>query len=551
MDKAQNRDLIAQAQRDDYAGMNFVILARLSTEAKFRKRAKKKAKAAASGRELPVTGLDINNRDEQVTRCTELIEARGGTVVYVYMEPHTSAWKRRRIKQEDGTYIYRVIRPVYKQALADLAKGVSSVTGGRIDGLMILDVDRLTRDNRDLEDAIDVVVYKHRPILDYRGMLDLLTEYGRQQARGIVSYKNGQSADTATRVRDKHAAMQREGIPAGGGRPFGWKKDRRTLHKVEAPLLKAAALEILGGRTRGSIVTEWNANGVKTSRGNQWTNDGLTAVLRNPRMCGYRMKTVVNTDEDSNETLSRHVVMVLDAKGKPVKGKWERIITPKEWRALVEIIGEKPARGDGHNARKYLFTGTLRCGKEGCDARMRATKATARHKKPEGYFWYQCESKSQGGCGGTMIGGPETDLYLSKIVVAKYEQQTARRLAVAAPAEWTKDGKLADVREDIADLKKARQERKISAERYYSDLSEYETKLRKLTAERGAFIRKQYAHAGKPVDLRHDWPGLTLAEQRAYIERTLSAVKVMSAGGRRYVPVEERLVPIPVVDDDA
>lgn len=551
MEKPQLIDLIALAQRGDYTGMNFVILARLSTEAKSRKRAEKRAKAEKKGKKLAVTGMDINNRDEQVNACTERIESRGGKVVFVYMEPHTSAWKKKRVQQPDGTFKYLVVRPVYRKVLADMAKGVCSENGERIDALMILDVDRLTRDNRDLEDAIDVVVYNKRPILDWRGSLDLLTEYGRTQARGIVAHKNGQSADTAFRVSQKHKAMQREGIPAGGTRPFGWKKDRRTLHKTEAPLLKAAALDVLGGRSRNSIVAEWNKAGILTSRGNAWTVDTLTLVLRNPRICGHRMISVQNVDENNGETLSRHVVTLLDDKGKPVKGKWKRIIKPEQWEALVEIIGERPNRGDGRNARKYLFTGTLRCGKDGCDQRLRAIKATASAGKPEGFFYYQCPSTSQGGCGGIRIDGWEVDKYLSKIVVAKYEQQTAKREAVAAPAKWTKEAELAAVQEDIADLKKARRERKISAERYYADLNEYEAELSKLSAERNAFLRKQYAAAGKPVNLRQDWPGLTLAEQRAYVERTLSAVTVLPAGGKRRVPVETRLIPVPVADDAA
>jgi site-specific DNA recombinase len=77
-----------------------------------------------------------------------------------------------------------------------------------------LDVDRLTRDNRDLEDTIDVVVRAYRPILDRRGSLDLLTEQGRTNARVIVSFKADQSADTAWRMENKHRALQREGIAA-------------------------------------------------------------------------------------------------------------------------------------------------------------------------------------------------------------------------------------------------------------------------------------------------------------------------------------------------
>jgi site-specific DNA recombinase len=552
-------DLIAKAKAGDLTGMNFAILARLSDESKFRRHERKKkagkmtAKGTGKDAARPRTGLDINNRDEQVTRCTERIEFAGGKVVFVYHEPHTSAWKRKRIRLEDGTVIYRVIRPVYKQALVDLANGKVAETGERLDGLMILDVDRLTRDNRDLEDAIDVVVYRHRPILDWRNSIDLLTESGRTNARGIVAYKNAQSADTAWRVANKHKALQREGIPAGGKRPFGWKKDRRTLHPIEAPLLKTAALDILGGKTVHSVVVDWARRGILTANGKVWRREALLSVLRNPRICGYRMATVHEINEKTGDDISRRVVALSD-KGKPIKGQWQRIITPKEWRALVDLIGENSQRGNGHNARVYLLAGTLRCGKNGCDAKLRSLKAPpSRSKgKPEGFFWYHCPSKAQGGCGGIQIDGPAADDYVTKLVIAKYEQQTAKRQATAAPVEWDNQPQLDRVHEDMAALKAARRANppKISAERYYAELSELEAQESALVRESNAFTRRQYAAAGKRVNLRADWPGLTLAEKRAHIERALSAVTVMPVPkGRRSVPASERLVPIQVPDD--
>ncbi len=73
------------------------------------------------------------------------------------------------------------------------------------------DIDRLTRDSRNLEDAIEVVEHFGKPIIDITGSLDLLTDNGRTMARVIVATANKSSADTARRVRRKHQAMQRPG----------------------------------------------------------------------------------------------------------------------------------------------------------------------------------------------------------------------------------------------------------------------------------------------------------------------------------------------------
>jgi site-specific DNA recombinase len=74
-------------------------------------------------------------------------------------------------------YVYRVIRPVYEGALQDLKRGVAP-NGEPLDGLIVYDLDRLTRDNRHLEDAIDVVEHCGKLITDINLALDLFSDMG-------------------------------------------------------------------------------------------------------------------------------------------------------------------------------------------------------------------------------------------------------------------------------------------------------------------------------------------------------------------------------------
>jgi DNA invertase Pin-like site-specific DNA recombinase len=543
-------DAVKQTMTGDLTGLNFAVLARLSNESKRRRHLKDQEAAGVEPGARPRTGMDINNRTEQVADCTRWVESRGGTVVHIYDEPHTSAYKRRRIKQSDGSVIYRVKRPVYEGMLKDLAKGVVSANGKRLDGVICPDLDRLTRDNRDLEDSIDVVTHHHRPIVDLSGALDLSTQSGQANARVITVFKNAQSADTARRVGRKHQALQREGIPTGGHRPFGWNEDKRTLHPIEAELLKTTVKEILNGRAVTAVAADWNRRGITTARGKLWRAVNLKAVLRNPRMAGYRMITIANTDEDNGETLSRHVVTLKDAEGNPVMGQWERMITPEQWERLIAIIGDAPQRGDGANTRAHLATGTLRCGK--CDTPLRATKAPPSANKPAGYFWYTCLSKGQGGCGGVKIGGPETDTALMWLAIEKYQEETDYQDASAEPQPWAREDELTLVREDLAALKAARRapaagRARITAERYYADLAELEGEERALLREKNALIKAAQLAADVPVTLEEDWTGdrLTLTEQRVYLERAFSAVIVAPTNGKRGIPARDRLTPVP------
>ena len=77
-----------------------------------------------------------------------------------------------------------------------------------------------------------------------------------------------------------------------------------------------------------------------------------------------------------------HVEIVRDAAGNPVPSQWDPILTVPEWEALIAIIGAANVPANGDNTRKYLLTGVLRCGKEGCGAlscgRQRVRASTAR-----------------------------------------------------------------------------------------------------------------------------------------------------------------------------
>ncbi|MFJ7151070.1 recombinase family protein [Streptomyces sp. NPDC100445] len=541
-----NNDLVQRARWGDLAGQNWAGLVRLSFEVdEGPGTAENDASDTTVARPAfrPMTGRDIRSRDEQEKDNKRFVDSRGGRYVYTYEEPDTSAWKRKRVRLPNGEIGYRVIRPVFEGALEDLKRGVAP-NGERLDGLIVYDIDRLTRDNRHLEDAIEVVENFGRPIIDITGTLDLLTDNGRTVARIVTATNNKQSADTARRVARKHSALQQAGIPTGGTRPFGWQDDKRTLDPDEVEWLRRMVDWLLSGKPISAVIKKLNEAGVKTSTGRTWSHAGLKAVIRNPRLCGYRSRQVMDVDPVTGTT-NKRVEIVLDDHGKPVIGQWEPAITVEEWEAVTELLGSNPAPGQGFNARKSLLRGTLRCDRNGCGAQLRISKAEKRLKKPEGYFYYTCPSSGSAyaGCGGTRIPGPETDKAVSMMVIAKHQEEAAKREASPAPTTWDGEEKLTRVLEDIEDLKQARKSRIITAETYFSQLAEHEAEKRRLTTERNRFLRHRHSAQSEPVDLADTWDDLLLSEKRAYIEDTLIAVLVGPAVGRGK-PVRERLTPV-------
>lgn len=485
------------------------------------------------------TGRDIAGREVQTEDCQGYTERRGGTYQYTYEEPDTSAFKQRRIRQADGSFIYRVVRPVFDKMLEDLRRGRMD-DGRRLDGAIVYDIDRLTRDPRHLEDCIEVVVHYGRPIIDVTGSLDLLTDNGRTMARVIVATANKQSLDTSRRVTRKHAKMQQEGIPAGGSRPFGWNDDKRTLRADEAELVRKAVERILEGAPPVAIAAEWIKDGVRTSRGNLWRKQTVVGMLRNPRLCGLRGHVVREVDPQTNRE-SQFYEVVLNAKtGEPVTGLWEPIVTRDQWDALMAIMGSRKQASRAKNTRKYLYSGVLRCGVEGCGARMVGGPRRLGDVVEHRYF---CPCKSQGGCGGVAITGELTDKFLTEAVLAKLELEAQRRDAQEPAQPWPKAQELADVREQIAEWTQAWRNKQVKGARYFPMLADLEADETELDKQRAAWQERHAFATPAPAAIRAQWPGKTLAERRAYAQRVLVAVIVKPAGGkRRFNP--DRLVPM-------
>ena len=523
---------IERARSGDFAGMNFAGLVRLSFETD-----------DDATDPHPMTGKDIKGRNEQTLDCKSYVERRGGTYIHTYEEPNTSAYKRRPVQLPDGRTVYRVIRPIFEAALADLKHGATS-GGQRLDGLVVYDIDRLTRDPRNLEDAIEVVEHFGKPIIDITGSLDLLTDNGRTMARVIVATANKSSADTARRVRRKHQAMQQKGIPAGGTRPYGWQDDRRTLNEAEADNVREAVRRFLGGAPLTGIAADWNRRGILTRTGKTWTASALKVVFKNPRICGYRGRIIRNADPITGR-VTRRMETVLDANGDPVIGQWEPIISIEDWGAIMALLESNRKPGFGDNARKYRLSGILRCGMPGCGTKMRGSP---RVEKGEATYYYQCPATGLGGCGGVAINGPKADEWIIEAVIAKFEFEAAKRSTETLPEAWPGTHELAEVQQQIADLTAGWRARPqlISTARYFGLLPELERDEQELIAQRDAWSARRASIANQPLSIRKDWESgrLTLAEQRAYIERVLVAVMVAPIQGARGIWNPDRMTPV-------
>ena len=287
--------------------------------------------------------------DRQETDCRAYAASHAMSVVEVFRENDTSAFKQRTITLPSGERVRRVVRPQFRAMLGFLAQGNADV-------MIAYDLDRAVRDPRDLEDLIDAKVLNRFQVRSVTGSLKLDSDADVAMARVLVAMANKSSADTARRVARAAKQQAIEGGWHGGRPPFGYRAEGSNLYVIpeQAELVREAATRILAGETVYRILMDWNARGIKTNDGGLWTDRSLKIVLRACSIKGVREYRPLQPDGTRAATPE-----IL------TKATWEPILDEDTWQQVGDVLdARKRARcffEGGSSKRLFPFSGIIRC----------------------------------------------------------------------------------------------------------------------------------------------------------------------------------------------
>lgn len=264
--------------------------------------------------------------DRQRTACAALC-AQKGWEPQEYVDNNVSASSRKP-------------RPAYQRMLAD-------IEAGRLDAVVVFDLDRLHRQPMELEHFI-VTAERHKIALaSATGDVDLATDNGRLFARIKGAVARAEVERKSARQKAAHEQMAAAGKPWSTRRPFGFEDDAITHRPTEAAEIVKMYSDFLAGVAQGRIARGLNERGILTSLGNQWSQNAVRVLLRNARNAGLR---------------TRHGELI-------GKAQWDPIVPEEVWARTVSTMdNRKPHSGGG--ARKYLLTGVAKCGV--CEGPIRA-----------------------------------------------------------------------------------------------------------------------------------------------------------------------------------
>ena len=264
-------------------------------------------------------GLGVERQRED---ANVIIATRGWTAVGEYVDNNITASDRRKD------------RPGYNALLDDYE-------AGKFNAIVSYDLDRLTRQPRQLEDWIEAAESRGLALVTANGEADLTTDAGRLFARIKLAVARSEIERKAARQR--RAAKQRaeKGKPWWPSRPFGYTDNHGTaLHPEESEFIADAYRQLLVGSSLYAIAKDWNDASIKTPKGNIWRGAQVRQLLIAPRNAGRRYYDGVDVGEAS----------------------WPAIVDVETWRQAKAILEDPVRRSGASRGRKHLLTGIALCG---------------------------------------------------------------------------------------------------------------------------------------------------------------------------------------------
>jgi len=260
--------------------------------------------------------------DRQRKECHAITDSRGWEVTREYVDNSVSASDARKN------------RPGYDALARDFEAGA-------FDALVCYDLDRLTRQPRQLEDWIDAAESRGLALVTANGEADLTTDAGRLFARIRLAVARAEVERKSARQRSAARQRSEMGKPPLGVRLTGY-TTRGELVPDEAEVVRAIFDRFLDTPKLRSVARSLTEDGIETRRGKPWHSSSVQAILRNPRYAGRAVYQGQQTGE---------------------RGGWVAIVTDEEWEAAQAIL-DNPARvtnAAGTTERKHLGSGLFVC----------------------------------------------------------------------------------------------------------------------------------------------------------------------------------------------
>ncbi len=326
--------------------------------------------------------------DRQREDCEKIAAERGWQMVKEYVDNSVSAYAREKV------------RPDYDRMVADYRAGA-------FDAIVCWELDRLTRQPRQLEDWIEWAEGGRLQLVTANGEADLTTDGGRMYARIKAATSRAEMERKAERQRRALRQRADHGRPPLGVRLTGYTTTGDVIPD-EAETVRDIFARFAAGESLKGLVRWLTKTGRTTRHGKAWSPSTVRTILTNPRYAGH--------------------AVYRGARHGAVEGTWQRLVTPETF-AVVQHRLTDPRRATNRQGtdRKHLGSGLYRCS---CGLPMRGWSGN-RYRCADG-----CYSRS----------GTEVDPLVEAVVVERLSRPDLAELLTDRGGSERAEALLSEVR---------------------------------------------------------------------------------------------------------
>jgi site-specific DNA recombinase len=374
----------------------------------------------------------IKRRSQYDPDGTEGSTARQEDAIYSYVEQHKMGRIVAVYSDIASAFDEKAKRPEFENALDDLR-------AGRIDGIIVWKLDRLTRRRNQMRRILTLLEDCGGRLVSVVEGVDTADPAKREITELVLNVymgiAQGESEAISERVRMMHHARVRKGlVQRSGERPFGVTDDWTELVPAEVKVLHEAGERVLADEAGYSIARDFTAREIPTSRGTtHWSSEVLMRMLRSPRMIAARRIGGIFYPYDN------------------VPAIFER----EEWERICAKLERKPAAP----SETRLLSNIAQCGE--CSNHLRASgrgNLKGRRGRDPEEFAYRCRRKTMshddGACGGVQIVGSLADEEVSRRTIAYISDRENIRRILLTHAD---KANLAAIQARVAELTEGRQ----------------------------------------------------------------------------------------------
>lgn len=408
-------------------------------------------------------GLAIDRQREE---CEALAKYRQWQVVETYVDQSKSATDRTKV------------RPAYDRMVADYKAGA-------FDAIICYDLDRLTRQPRQLEDWIDASELRGLALVTANGEADLSTDGGRMYARIKAAVARAEIDRKGARQSAAQLQRAKQGRAPKGMRPLGYAvngdvipDEAEAVRAIYRLFTRTDHPESLRSLARGLSGTEpiagleprpKHSHVVSAERAQrrlaegktprpiepdgEWSPSTVLGILRNPRYAQMSTYTPKTSQPDGGRRRTWRAQILRDDAGEPIRGQWDAIVDDETWWRAQSILddAERVTNTSGSTKRKHLGSGLYRCGVCG----VKVTGA------PRGYRCAQHVVRDEEGktvVTSLMRSGAEIDAFVTGLIVERLRQPDALRKEASTGPDLASSGIDAAISEQRARILRAQRD---------------------------------------------------------------------------------------------